>query len=209
MIITASYSGNTSRDWLPASMAVSSYGDVDARSTPYTSEFGQPKNILWARTDIAKPIERHFRPGGKLGRYYNINGATFEWKYDGTEVTHKIDGTDILAYDANGVRDRAWYLARSGGELTIAAGSITPHSIVHRIDTEADAASDDLETIQSTNAPGGQVLYLRTESSARDVVIKHGVGNIICASGADFTLSSTDKVAHLVRIGTSWMCVNG
>tara|TARA_R110002020_G_scaffold10785_4_gene40946 strand:- start:7714 stop:9171 length:1458 start_codon:yes stop_codon:yes gene_type:complete len=76
------------------------------------------------------------------------------------------------------------------GELTISSGSITPTGVYHRVDTEADAATDDLDTI--TAGTSGQKLILRAESDVRDVIIKHNTGNIVTSDEQDITLG-TDK----------------
>ncbi len=78
--------------------------------------------------------------------------------------------------------------------LTIAAGvaalsNAIPHQSVV-IDTEAAAASDDLDTITNTYAVEGQIVILRTTSDARDVVVKHGTGNILLVGAADYTLGT-------------------
>lgn len=74
---------------------------------------------------------------------------------------------------------------------TIAAGVITiPHQriSVARVNTEASAATDDLDTI-TAGIVDGQTVTLKTTSNSRDVVVKHGTGNIRLAGGVDFTLA--------------------
>lgn len=78
--------------------------------------------------------------------------------------------------------------------LTIAAGVIAlnnavPHQQV-TVDTEAAAASDDLDTITNTYALEGQTIILRSTADAQDVVVKHGTGNILLVGAADFTLGT-------------------
>jgi hypothetical protein len=64
--------------------------------------------------------------------------------------------------------------------LTIASGAITATRGFHILDTEAAAASDDLDTI---NGGGdGMRLVLRAANDARTVVVKNGTGNIRCES---------------------------
>lgn len=81
------------------------------------------------------------------------------------------------------------------GELTISSGAITVTGSNHTVDTEADAATDDLDTING--GTDGQVLYLRSEDSARDVVLKHNTGNIVTPFGVDYTLDATNKAVSL------------
>src|SRR5690606_3555049 len=69
-----------------------------------------------------------------------------------------------------------------GTELTIASGVITITStlpiVYHMVDTESDAASDDLDTI--SGGIDGQRLVLRTVTGSRDVTVKNNTGNIRC-----------------------------
>ena len=70
-------------------------------------------------------------------------------------------------------------------ELTIATGVVTITQGHHTIDTEADAATDDLDTINGLAAD--MVYLLRPADTARTVVFKHGTGNIYCVGGSDIT----------------------
>jgi len=81
------------------------------------------------------------------------------------------------------------------GELTIASGVITATAVNHTVDTQSDAASDDLDTI--TAGSDGQLLLIRAENTARTVVVKDGTGNIETPDGKDITLDTTEKVVLL------------
>lgn len=92
-------------------------------------------------------------------------------------------------------------------ELTISSGSITPLYAAHTVDTEGDAASDDLANIAVTNHPESRRLLIRAENAARTVVLKHeagGSGQISLVDGVDFSLDDADKWIELVLIGTTW-----
>jgi len=139
------------------------------------------------------------------------NGS--EWSYIdsmGTSQTTPATG-DILAYGTN-IHD--WVTTLSGdytfsgdnilsgdvkfpdeGELTIATGAITVTAVNHTVDTESDAATDDLDTITGGN--DGQILIIRAENTARTVVIKDGTGNIETPDGTDILLDSTEKTITL------------
>lgn len=93
-------------------------------------------------------------------------------------------------------------------ELTIATGAITKTQTLHRIDTEANAASDDLDTINSGS--DGDFIVLRAENAARTVVLKDGTGNLDLWSG-DVELDDTDKYIILTYDGTllKWVIVGG
>jgi hypothetical protein len=78
-----------------------------------------------------------------------------------------------------------------GSELTIATGAITVTKARHTVDTEADAASDDLVTINGLAA--GEICIISANHTDRTVVVKNGTGNIACSTGADISLDATEK----------------
>jgi hypothetical protein len=94
-------------------------------------------------------------------------------------------------------------------ELTIAAGAVTVTQFYHRIDTQGDDPSDDLDTINGL-ANDGELLLIHPENDARTVVVKHGTGNIYVPGGSDITLD--DYEFHILLVydaeSTSW-CVIG
>jgi hypothetical protein len=83
-----------------------------------------------------------------------------------------------------------------GGTLTIASGVITATRSYHQVDTEGSAASDDVDTI--TAATDGMVLFLHPLNSARNVVLKHGTGNLRLDGAADVTLDLSTDHAILI-----------
>lgn len=87
--------------------------------------------------------------------------------------------------------------------LTIATGAVTVSSsspiVPQAIDTEAAAASDDLDTISGTIA--GQVLILSAANTARTVVLKDGTGNLKLVG--DFALDDNEKRLTVVSDGSN------
>jgi hypothetical protein len=79
--------------------------------------------------------------------------------------------------------------------LTIASGSITATQNRHQVTTESSAATDDLDTI--TDVADGFLLILNTNADNRQVRIRHGVGNILCANGQDIYLRRAGDVVFL------------
>lgn len=77
------------------------------------------------------------------------------------------------------------------GELTISSGAVTATGSHHTVDTESDAASDDLDTING--GIDGMILIIRAENAARTVIIKNGTGNIQTPDGSDITLDELTK----------------
>ena len=88
----------------------------------------------------------------------------------------------------------------SGPELTIASGAITVTSSIHPVDTEADAASDNLDTI--SGGVDGQHLWIHSVGMSRTVVVTES-GNVWIGGGAGRTISLTDsdQWLHLIYFG--------
>ncbi|MFQ5954020.1 MAG: hypothetical protein ACE5JZ_03040 [Kiloniellales bacterium] len=126
--------------------------------------------------------------------YFNDNARTEgEIKQWGEDIRSVID--ELLGGSAE-------------ADLTIATGAVTPTGAVHRIDTEAAASTDDLDTLTATNMPSGRLLLLRAKNAARTVVVKHsatpGAGQISLADGADFSLDDAKKAIVLFNNGSYW-----
>ena len=96
-------------------------------------------------------------------------------------------------------------------ELTIAGGVIAPVRASHTIDTEADAATDDLDLIDASLMADGALLLLAAENGGRTVTVKHNSGmpagnqlRIFLSDDADFPLDDAEKWLILIRRGTAW-----
>lgn len=146
--------------------------------------------------------------------------------YDGDNTRYSVyvleAGTDAESaplvirpddYDGS-TNAKVWKLMRTPmesnfSEKTIATGSITITSSFHSVDTEANAASDDLDTV--SGGASWKVAYLRSNNAARAVVIKHGTGNIKCWGDTDITLDSLSKYALLVwdDENSVWLAMSG
>lgn len=87
-------------------------------------------------------------------------------------------------------------------ELTISAGAVTKTQGYHRIDTESDAASDDLTDINGGSE--GEIIIIRAENDARDVVVKYNLAKIYLWGGVDVTLDTDKKHIMLIHDGTRW-----
>lgn len=100
--------------------------------------------------------------------------------------------------------------AGAATELTIASGTITVTGAHHYIDTEANAATDDLTHISGATADG-QIVYLYAANDARTILIKHNVGNIHCWGGVNIALDSNNKaiIAIYSTLYTRWMVIGG
>ncbi len=97
-------------------------------------------------------------------------------------------------------------------EKTISGGVITVTGNYHTVDTESDAASDDLDTISlGTDIEEASLLIIRPEHDDRTIVVKHGTGNILCVGGADLTLDDEeDFVIMIYDAGLAcWLALQG
>jgi hypothetical protein len=86
-------------------------------------------------------------------------------------------------------------------ELTIASGAITRTQMHHKIDTQADASSDDLDTI--AGGAEGLLLLMRPENDGRTVVVRHNQGagggsGILLANGENFTMDGITDTLLLI-----------
>jgi len=91
-------------------------------------------------------------------------------------------------------------------ELTISNGVITRTQVYHRVDTQNNDGTDDLDTINGGSQ--GDLLVLRAEHSARTVVVKTATGNIVL-QGGDVTLDDATDHVMLVYDGTKWNNLGG
>jgi len=88
----------------------------------------------------------------------------------------------------------------ASSELTISGGVVTATRSYHSVDTEGDAATDDLDTINGGTE--GDLLVLRSANTGRDVTVKNNSGNIFC--GSDRLLSSTADRITLIFFNNLW-----
>ena len=126
----------------------------------------------------------------------NEGGIDNDFRVEGDTVTDvfKVDaGTEQLIAGA-------FFNIKDRGELTVSAGSITVTGSGHSVDTESDASTDDLDSINGGN--DGDILILRTINSTRDVTCKDGTGNLRLAG--DFVLTSVTDFIMLRKVGNDW-----
>jgi hypothetical protein len=89
-------------------------------------------------------------------------------------------------------------------EVTLSAGRFTVTQSMHRVDTEGDAGSNDLDNIQGLAA--GALYLLRPENASRNVVIRDtggGTGNIRTPFAKPITLAALTDWALLISDGTN------
>lgn len=86
-----------------------------------------------------------------------------------------------------------------GTPLSISSGAITVTRSYHIVDTESDAATDNLDTING--GTDGKFLMLQSEHADRHVVVRDNIGNI--RMPANFTLSHPLDKLILTYDGTN------
>lgn len=141
-------------------------------------------------------------------RYGSILGVAFST----ISITHTMIADDGSVSDTSylSLTENVTGFNRlpAGGELTIASGSITPTRSFHLVDTEADAATDDLtDIVPPTYFPQYIELELRPISSGRTVVVKDNAGtgsSNIQLAGGDFSMDSAIDWIKLVYEGGQW-----
>ena len=151
----------------------------------------------WLYVDDGSPVWEERTAGGGVTDHGALSGLTDD------DHSQYLLAAGTRA--GSGIQELLGLNLTDSTELTIASGAITATQGYHTIDTESDAATDDLDTI--TVAGGeGDVLVIRPESSARTVVVKHGTGNVQCVGGDDITLDDDYDFALCVRKDASnWM----
>jgi hypothetical protein len=94
----------------------------------------------------------------------------------------------------------------SAVELTIVSGTVTCTQTLHRIDTEGDIATDDLDTI--IGGTDGDIIIVRAENGTRTVVLKDGTGNLKLG-GRDLELIDTNMAVMLFYSGVldQWLLI--
>lgn len=85
-------------------------------------------------------------------------------------------------------------------ELTISGGVVNATKSRHQIDTEADAAADDLDTINGGTT--GDILILNSAGGGRVPTLKDSTGNLYLSG--DFALSSSEDFIMLMASGSDW-----
>ena len=133
-------------------------------------------------------------------RVYSAGEIALRPSGSGTDV---IEATDT-DFNLNGVNLNNFNFLDSttSTELTIATGAVTATQTFHSVDTESDAATDDLDTINGHSI--GRLLFLRPAANGRTVVFKDGTGNLALAG--DFSANTVQDTLVLFGVsGTTWL----
>jgi hypothetical protein len=115
-------------------------------------------------------------------------------------VCEVLMATDTTAISNQLITDRRVGAGGGGGglnpgepsELTIDAGAVTVTGGYHTVDTEADAAADNLDSIDASALGEGELLILAAENAARVVTLRSGEDNITL-TGPNYALDAAAK----------------
>ena len=204
-------------DPVGATASAISLNDFDVRPTSY---WGLTAGTSTAYTLIANPtisayantqtfvVQVHVDCGASPT--LTIDGlSAFNWKkytQQGTKTALKAndlrssqryfcinDGVDIVCLNPSSLP----ILSGSATALTIATGvvTLTNNSSSYALDTEGAAATDNLDTING--GQDGQIVILNSANAARNVVVKHNIGNIFNPYATDITLDLTTDIVQL------------
>lgn len=108
------------------------------------------------------------------------------------------DGTNIVEFDPQ--------FAPPTSELTISSGSVTATGARHTVDTESDAATDNLDNVVATSLPDGFLLLLYAENASRTVTVRDsqtGAGEVHLKSDTAAVLS-TDHPLLIQVVSGDW-----
>ena len=173
-----------------------SYHEVDTESDAATDEL----NTINGGVEGQRLVLR----AANSARTVNIvEGGNIALTKNPRPLNHK-DDTIMLFYDGSNWLEVSYMNSSLGTELTIASGVITVTNDYHSVDTESDAASDDLVTINGGSK--GQLLTLRAHNGARTVKCKTS-GNLRLQMGSEVWLDNTTDSITFVYNGTNWLQV--
>jgi hypothetical protein len=117
------------------------------------------------------------------------------------------DSTQVATVTSSGINLVKKLNFGTPTELTIISGAITITRAYHTVDTESDAASDDLDTVNGGAI--GDIVILTSAATARTVVLKHGTGNVRLSGGTDRSLDHVRDSIILLHNGSEWIQVSG
>ena len=159
------------------------------KGTPSTSSMLEGQVAIQKKSNSQLALYR--KKFGKLWKsYMSSDGNQF---VDKNLNVNGVTKSKVTAHDL---------IFEKGKELVISSGVINISHSYHQIDTESDASSDNLQTINGGFE--GQILVLTTSNSNRDVVLLHDNGNILISDGANHTLSTNKNIIVLFKIGNNW-----
>lgn len=121
----------------------------------------------------------------------------------------QFDGYKIQSHDTHPLWLSKEISFDAASTKTISSGSIGIDQVVHMVDTQSSASTDDLDTISAPGSSNTQPLILYPANTSRTVVIRDASvssGNIQTPYGRAITLTNRDYCI-LMYNGTHWQVV--
>jgi len=192
--------GTSSAYTLVADPIVTSYSDKQVFFLDFHTACAAGPTLTYVNGGSALNLHKPDGAGGTVALEANdVLTGTYEARNNGTnvvilnpEIQEKVNANSLIIPINN--------------ELTIASGAITITDSRHTVDTESDASTDDLDTINGGTS--GKILILSSANDARDIVIKHGADNIITDTQTDITLGLTNDKIVLEYDGSNWVVIS-
>lgn len=195
--------------------------DDIARLDDYTTQTGNPISSSSVDSELdqlvttmnmkaGRSVDNTFSGANTFSGTVAITGATTLSNVSSlkTNTVSELTATSGVTIDGLIVKDFGITFT-DAGEVTISAGAINVWGGYHTVDTQDDAASDDLDSINGASV-AGRMLRLQAENDARTVVIKHNTGNIYNPSGGDITLDTAYGIVDLIYSAalSKWIVIN-
>lgn len=186
---------------------VPEFPNIQAGQVLAKSDVGDVDVVLDTPAGAVSTFRHRVAGSTMASRYWNATLAVLRDQVAGVNITEMTSSLwrALVPADFDGrVTMKGFLNFGAKTILTISDGVITPTKSYHAVDTEGGAATDDLDTITATTT--GDILFLQTNSSARDVVVKHATGNIFC--GSDRTLNNVADRIGFMCDGANWHMIS-
>lgn len=130
----------------------------------------------------------------------SFNSTNFSVSSGAVNTIQNIDSTATPTFNGLNISGGMLNIG-TPTELTIGTGAVTVTRSRHTIDTESDAASDDLDNISGGTT--GDILIISAVNDARTVVAKDATGNL--QLNGDFSMDNSQDRLVLEYEGTNWI----
>jgi hypothetical protein len=140
------------------------------------------------------------RAGGQFAIQDSTNSDWVRMRHDGTDFNFASTGTTQYTFDkgilVSGHVRCDNYIRWVDSEVTISSGAVTVTRTRHKVDTQSDAATDDLDTING--GQDNQLLILSQQANSKDVTVTE-IGNInLNITDGNFTFNNTRSILTLI-----------
>jgi len=169
----------------------------------FSSTSGKADTVLTTSGDILYYTSSRQRLAiGSEGKVLTVSDADLPaWETASAGVSLSDNNTWTGTNLFNG------FLGSTPAELTISSARITATRMCHKVDTEGDSATDNLDWIDGYGY--GRLLSLQSEDSGRDPTLRDEQGgNGTLNMAGDFTLTNvSDSISFVGRFsdGTTWV----